>query len=109
MKLLYEFKLDDGTSIIIEADKEDKGHEVKRGSGEEKKIQRASKTFNQQIKKITPLAEAISQELSSHKNSPSEVTVEFGIKLGGETDLIIASAAVEANFKVIMKWNNDRK
>jgi len=35
---------------------------------------------------------------------PGEMTVEFGVKMGGETGVIIAKGAAEVNFKVTMSW-----
>ena len=36
--------------------------------------------------------------------SPDQTVVEFGLKLGGETGVIIAKGTVEVNFKVTMSW-----
>jgi Trypsin-co-occurring domain 1 len=37
--------------------------------------------------------------------TPGEVKVEFGMKIGGETGMIIAKGTAEVNFKVTMSWN----
>ena len=37
--------------------------------------------------------------------APAEVTMEFGIKMGGETGVIIAKGTAEVNFKVTMSWS----
>jgi hypothetical protein len=34
--------------------------------------------------------------------------VEFGLKMGGEAGVIIASASIEANFKVTLHWDRKR-
>ena len=36
---------------------------------------------------------------------PDEVTVEFSIKLSADSNVIIARAAGEANFKISMSWS----
>lgn len=36
--------------------------------------------------------------------APDETTVEFGLKMGGETGMIIAKGTAEVNFKVTMSW-----
>jgi hypothetical protein len=36
--------------------------------------------------------------------APGEVTLEFGMKMGGETGVIIAKGTAEVNFKVTMSW-----
>jgi len=40
--------------------------------------------------------------------APGEMTVEFGMKMGGETGVIIAKGTGEANFKVSMSWKSGR-
>lgn len=36
--------------------------------------------------------------------SPDSIGVEFGIKVGGETGVILAKGTAEVNFKVTMEW-----
>jgi hypothetical protein len=36
--------------------------------------------------------------------APEQMAVEFGLKLGGETGMIIAKGTAEVNFKVTMSW-----
>jgi hypothetical protein len=35
---------------------------------------------------------------------PGETTVQFGLKMGGETGMIIAKGTAEVNFAVTMSW-----
>lgn len=37
-----------------------------------------------------------------------ETTAEFGLKLGGETGVIIAKGTAEVNFKVTMSWKSGK-
>jgi hypothetical protein len=41
--------------------------------------------------------------------APREMTVEFGMKMGGETGVIIAKGIAEVNFKVTMTWKDNPK
>jgi Trypsin-co-occurring domain 1 len=36
--------------------------------------------------------------------APEQTAVEFGLKMGGETGMIIAKGTAEVNFKVTMSW-----
>lgn len=36
--------------------------------------------------------------------APGEMTVEFGVKMGGEVGVIIAKGTAEVHFKVTMSW-----
>jgi hypothetical protein len=41
--------------------------------------------------------------------SPDQTVVEFGLKVGGETGLIIAKGTAEVNFKVTMSWRQEQE
>jgi hypothetical protein len=40
--------------------------------------------------------------------APGETTVEFGLKMGGETGVIIAQGTAEVNFTVSMSWKSGK-
>ena len=42
-------------------------------------------------------------------NTPQEIHLEFGVKLGGKAGVVFASAESECNFKVGLKWTNPRR
>jgi hypothetical protein len=50
------------------------------------------------------LAEVLLAELKELSAKPSELAVEFGIKLSVEAGVIIAKTAVEGNCKITLKW-----
>lgn len=37
--------------------------------------------------------------------TPEHFTVEFGVKLGGESGIILAKGTAEVNFKITMIWD----
>lgn len=39
--------------------------------------------------------------------SPDSTEIEFGLKMGGETGVIIAKGTAEVNFVVRMSWKNE--
>ncbi|RME35620.1 MAG: hypothetical protein D6793_07055 [Thermoflexia bacterium] len=43
-------------------------------------------------------------ERLEEKTRPDEATLEFGLKLGGETDVAVVKASGEAAFKVSLTW-----
>ena len=47
---------------------------------------------------ITELVEALKG------SGPESIGVEFGLKFGGETGVILAKGTAEVNFKVVMEW-----
>ena len=39
--------------------------------------------------------------------APEHFTVEFGVKLGGETGIILAKGTAEVNMKITMTWDQE--
>ena len=39
--------------------------------------------------------------------APEHFTVEFGVKLGGETGIIVAKGTAEVNLKITMTWDRE--
>lgn len=109
MKKLVEFPLEAGGSIIVEVDarRDEEGMIEAARPGEI--VQKASKTLEDALSRVTPAAEAIIHKLRDLVQQPDEVEVEFGLKLSAETDVIIASASVEANYVIKLKWSNLKK
>ncbi|MFF3907150.1 CU044_2847 family protein [Streptomyces sp. NPDC001848] len=71
---------------------------------------RASRTFGEMLDTVRPVAESFVGRLSGLVNAPDEITLEFGVSLSAEADVVIASTATEANFSVSLTWNrSDRQ
>ena len=41
--------------------------------------------------------------------APEHFTVEFGVKLGGESGIILAKGTAEVNLKITMTWDRDNR
>jgi hypothetical protein len=106
MKKLVEFPLESGGSIIVEVDARSGEEGMIEAARPGELIQKASKTLEDALSKVTPAAEAIIKKLGDLAHKPDDIEIEFGLKLSAETDVIIASAAVEANYVVKLKWSN---
>jgi hypothetical protein len=65
-------------------------------------IGRARTTLESALAELTPTMNALSQWAKD--STPDEFTVEFGLKVGGQTSLVIASGTAEVNFTVKMTW-----
>ncbi|WP_331723660.1 MULTISPECIES: CU044_2847 family protein [unclassified Streptomyces] len=75
---------------------------VGRGDGS---VTRAQRTFGQMLDTVRPVAESFVGRFRDLANSPDEITLEFGVSLSAEADVVIASTATEANFSVSLTWN----
>lgn len=71
--------------------------------GEELVVQ-AQTSFVQAIDKIKPVAANIIGKVRELQDSPDEVEVKFGIKMNAKIGAVIASANVEGNYEITLKW-----
>jgi len=104
MKRLIEFPLDDGTSILVEIDEPEPEGGVVKAARPGEVIARAQQTFSQALDKVKPAASTIIQKLRGLSDPPDEIEVEFGLKLNAESGAFVASAGIEANYTVTLKW-----
>ncbi len=104
MKRLIEFPLQAGSTIIVEVDEPEPLGGVTRTARPGEVMEKAHQTFDDALDKITPAAQTVVAKLRGLHDEPDEIAVEFGIKLNAAAGAFIASAGVEANYKVTLKW-----
>ena len=61
--------------------------------------------FSKWLQGVKPLVGSVYNSLQE-LNSPTEIELEFGIKLAAKTGIIVTSAESEANFRVKLAWKN---
>lgn len=106
MKQLIEYPLKEGGSILAEVElPETGGYERASRAGE---VVKATKTFDDSIEDLTPVSQKIISKLRGLTDPPDEIAVEFGFKLGAKAGIVIASADVEANFRVTLVWKREQ-
>jgi len=108
MKHLVEFPLEDGSTVFVESDEPDRGPVV-RGIAAHDIAEKAEQTFETALEKIRPIAAAIIAKLRDLTDSPEQIGVEFGVKLGAKAGAFLASADTEATFKVTLTWKREQK
>jgi Trypsin-co-occurring domain 1 len=104
MKRIVEFLLEQGGSILVEVDDSGPKPGPVRGPNSGEVVTKANQTFEAALERIKPAASAIITLLRDLTDSPDTVGVEFGIKLSAEAGAVLASAGVEANYKVTVTW-----
>jgi len=94
----------DGDDILVfEADRtEVSGDLVLASSQPDKTVDRARITLEEALGKLKPSLHKIVHVLK--ELSPDESEIEFGLKIGGETGVIIAKGTAEVNFTIRMCW-----
>ncbi|MGY3678273.1 CU044_2847 family protein [Streptomyces sp. TE33382] len=70
-------------------------------------IARAERSLGQMLDTVRPVAESFVGRFSGLANAPDEITLEFGVSLSAEADVVIASTATAANFSVSLTWNRN--
>ena len=102
---LVRFKLDEETEVVFETDLAPDGKKklVSTKGGDE--IPLAKQPLDKLVGRIKPVADILFGALKE-LNTPQEINLEFGIKLGGKTGIVFASAETECNFKIGLKWTN---
>ncbi|UQX00060.1 CU044_2847 family protein [Streptomyces sp. RerS4] len=100
-----EVPLGDGTDGVVRVqirEVDDSLARVGRGNGA---VARASRSFGEMVDGIRPVADGFVSRLSGLVHRPDEITLEFGVSLSAEADVVIASTATAANFAVTLTWN----
>jgi hypothetical protein len=100
MTRLVRFPLEDGGSIVVEVDEAVAGPVRAAKPGEV--IATAGETFERAVAGLRPVVEVILRQLRDL--GPETVTVELGVKFGGEAGVILAKSTVEAACKVTLAW-----
>lgn len=106
MSYLLGVPVDDGTGdlIVFEVDRSEVPDDLVLASVESGKIAaQARMTLEEALADLKPSLTKVIGAL--REMAPGEVKVEFGMKIGGETGVIIAKGTAEVNFKVTMSWS----
>jgi hypothetical protein len=104
--VLLEVPVGDGTVLLVEADRADIPPGLTLASpnpGEA--AAKAVRTLSESLERLEPMLRTIKDRLVA--SSPDHFSVEFGVKLGGETGVILAKGTAEVNLKVTMTWDRD--
>jgi hypothetical protein len=100
---LLEFKTDAGDSLLVEVD-ETSGGAVTRGGRTADAVVEAGASLEQVLGRLGPAMRGIMSQIREAADRPDEVEVEFGVKLSADSNVIIARAGGEANFRIAVKW-----
>jgi len=101
---LVQFKLTEGTPVIVEVEEPRMGRET-RVSLTAEGVEQAQMGFTEALSQLRPAAEAVLDTFRA-MNNPSEIDLEFGVKLSGKMGAIFTAVEGEATFKVSVKWKN---
>jgi len=105
MAYLLGVPLEPGSNdiVVFEVDRHEVQDDLVLASSEPGKLaDRTRVTLEEALGKLKPSLDKIVHLLKDL--SPDEAALEFGLKIGGETGVIIAKGTAEVNFTVRMSW-----
>jgi hypothetical protein len=67
-------------------------------------IARATRSLGEMLGGIRPVAESFLNTFADMTDTPDEIGLEFGLSLSADANLVVATTATQANFKVTLTW-----
>jgi len=98
---------DDGEMLVFEVGSEQVTDDLVLAADPGESAVRAQVSLGEAIRKVEPGLRSLVRLL--RRLSAEEVEIEFGLKIGGETGIIIAKGTAEVNFTVRMTWAKDHE
>lgn len=105
MNRIVQFNTDENHDLLIEVKDNDEYYEDTFVSGG-REINKASIKFIDSLSSIKTVAKAAADHILALPQKPSEFSIEFGLKISGNTNAIIASGSAEGNLKVTITWSD---
>ena len=109
MTVLMQVSLDDaegGGTVLVEVDRGDIPGGLTLASPEPgQAAARAAQSLSASLEQLEPVLRTVKDKLVAA--APEHFMVEFGVKLGGETGIIVAKGTAEVNLKITMTWDRE--
>jgi hypothetical protein len=92
--------------ILAEADPVDlDGLELVADDGTQGRVVQSAISLATAVDDLEPALQTIISRLRKAARGPDAITVEFGLKVGGEAGLIFAKGTAEATLNISVTWN----
>jgi hypothetical protein len=102
--VLVQVPVEDGAVLLVEADRADIPGELVLASPEPgAAAAKATRTLAESLGQLEPMLRTVKDKLVA--SGPNAFEVKFGVKLGGETGVILAKGTAEVNLEITMTWN----
>jgi hypothetical protein len=97
-----------GAVVLVESDRGDIPSGLTLASPEPgQAAARAARSLSASLEQLEPVLRTVKDKLVA--SAPEHFTVEFGVKLGGETGIILAKGTTEVNLKITMTWDRESR
>ncbi|MGD3112712.1 CU044_2847 family protein [Streptomyces sp. YGL11-2] len=107
MAYLVELPLDDSDAAqVVKVELQEKPADgLVKVSRPGQVMARATRSMGDMLSSVRPVAQELVGSFSEMTQGPQEITVEFGLSLSAEADIVISSSTAQAHFKVALKWD----
>lgn len=95
---------DDGADVVMVEIREAPDEGVVPAGAAGRVTARAARSLEGMLRTVRPVAERFVDTFRQMPRAPDEISVQFGLSLSADADVIISSAAAEANFSVTLTW-----
>jgi hypothetical protein len=94
----------DGQSEVVKVQIEPQGDGLVRVARPGQVVARATRSLGEMVAAVRPVAQNFVEVFQDMPRRPDEISVEFGLALSAEADVVISSTSAQANFKVALVW-----
>lgn len=105
---LLKFQSDEGGTVLVEVAEPPSGP-VTRGGRTGAAVVEAGESLDHVVGRLGPAIKGIVSELREAADWPDEVEVEFAVKISADSNVIIARAGGEANFRIALRWSRSQE
>ncbi|MEU9707576.1 CU044_2847 family protein [Streptomyces sp. NPDC047967] len=94
----------DGRTEVVKVRVEAEGEGLVRVARPGQVVARATRSLGEMVTSVRPVAQNFVDGFRGMADGPDEISVEFGLSLSAEADVVISSSSAEANFTVSLVW-----
>ncbi|WP_408994269.1 CU044_2847 family protein [Streptomyces sp. 1268] len=95
----------DGRTEVVKVRVEAEGDGLVRVARPGQVVARATRSLGEMVASVRPVAQNFVDGFRGMVHGPDEISVEFGLSLSAEADVVISSTSAQANFTVSLVWN----
>jgi len=97
-----------GAVVLVESDRDEIPGDLTLASpAPGQAAAKAAQSLSASLEQLEPVLRTVKGKLVA--SAPEHFTVEFGVKLGGETGIILAKGTAEVNLKITMTWDRESR
>ncbi len=95
---------DEATAVFEVDGGEQPGSDLDLAAAGDSTVARAHLTLQEALDRVAPTLTHVARAVRELK--PDETEIQFGLKMGGETGVIIAKGTAEVNFAIRVVWKS---